>query len=170
MGPNLVPRGPPRTSGAPKRGISGQKVPFRTPRGPEGARYQVKVCLEFKPAGPIGGSWDQICPPWTLRGSPGPQMGPFGAQKTLFAYFLELCGSIWAITVLDEPGIPLRFSGHPTGLYFEKKFPHKIGPWKFRASGHFGPNGALLGPPGTCLLYTSPSPRDATLSRMPSSA
>ena len=23
--------------------------------------------------------------------------------------------------------------------------------------------------PGTCLLYTSPSPRDATLSRMPSS-
>ena len=25
-------------------------------------------------------------------------------------------------------------------------------------------------PPETCLLYTSPSPRDATLSRMPSSA
>ena len=25
-------------------------------------------------------------------------------------------------------------------------------------------------PPNTCLLYTSPSPRDATLSRMPSSA
>ena len=24
--------------------------------------------------------------------------------------------------------------------------------------------------PGACLLYTSPSPRDATLSRMPSSA
>ena len=31
---------------------------------------------------------------------------------------------------------------------FQKKFPHKIGPWKCRASGHFGPNGALLGPPG----------------------
>ena len=30
----------------------------------------------------------------------------------------------------------------------------------------------LLGPPGppTCLLYTSPSPRDRTRSRMPSSA
>ena len=27
-----------------------------------------------------------------------------------------------------------------------------------------------LPPPGACLLYTSPSPRDATLSRMPSSA
>ena len=26
------------------------------------------------------------------------------------------------------------------------------------------------GDPRTCLLYTSPSPRDATLSRMPSSA
>ena len=28
----------------------------------------------------------------------------------------------------------------------------------------------LLGPVTACLLYTSPSPRDATLSRMPSSA
>ena len=27
-----------------------------------------------------------------------------------------------------------------------------------------------LSPPYICLLYTSPSPRDATLSRMPSSA
>ena len=30
--------------------------------------------------------------------------------------------------------------------------------------------GALVKPEGSCLLYTSPSPRDATLSRMPSSA
>ena len=29
---------------------------------------------------------------------------------------------------------------------------------------------AQLGAPKCCLLYTSPSPRDATLSRMPSSA
>ena len=28
----------------------------------------------------------------------------------------------------------------------------------------------LFSLPGACLLYTSPSPRDATLSRMPSSA
>ena len=29
---------------------------------------------------------------------------------------------------------------------------------------------AFVAPKKTCLLYTSPSPRDATLSRMPSSA
>ena len=34
--------------------------------------------------------------------------------------------------------------------------------------GLIGPNGC--GKSTTCLLYTSPSPRDATLSRMPSSA
>ena len=28
----------------------------------------------------------------------------------------------------------------------------------------------MLGPSGSCLLYTSPSPRDGLLSRMPSSA
>ena len=28
----------------------------------------------------------------------------------------------------------------------------------------------LIGPNGACLLYTSPSPRDRSLSRMPSSA
>ena len=31
-------------------------------------------------------------------------------------------------------------------------------------------DGEALDPDETCLLYTSPSPRDATLSRMPSSA
>ena len=31
-------------------------------------------------------------------------------------------------------------------------------------------DGAYQSRPGVCLLYTSPSPRDATLSRMPSSA
>ena len=29
---------------------------------------------------------------------------------------------------------------------------------------------AIVGPSGSCLLYTSPSPRDRTRSRMPSSA
>ena len=35
------------------------------------------------------------------------------------------------------------------------------------AGGAFSPHAALV---WACLLYTSPSPRDATLSRMPSSA
>ena len=33
-----------------------------------------------------------------------------------------------------------------------------------------GHRGGVIGAVVTCLLYTSPSPRDATLSRMPSSA
>ena len=37
---------------------------------------------------------------------------------------------------------------------------------KGKIFGLIGPNGSGK----TCLLYTSPSPRDATLSRMPSSA
>ena len=36
----------------------------------------------------------------------------------------------------------------PQAYISRKKFLHKIGPWKFRANGHFGPNGAHLGPPG----------------------
>ena len=35
---------------------------------------------------------------------------------------------------------------------------------------HQPPYPPLVAPPDSCLLYTSPSPRDATLSRMPSSA
>ena len=52
-----------------------------------------------------------------------------------------------AAKVLNEPHLGLR-TGH-----------------NFRSL-----NYAQTGPIYTCLLYTSPSPRDATLSRMPSSA
>ena len=70
---------------------------------------------------------DQLGAVGTKSGPPGPsevlkrtffgQNGPF---LPLFGRFLELGGSICAITVLDEQSIPLRCSGHPTSLYFEK--------------------------------------------------
>jgi hypothetical protein len=96
--------------------------PFWDPGDPEGTQYQVKVSgdHESNPGRPMGGSWDQIwsteVPKRTLYG----QNGPF---LPLFDRFLKLGGSIWTITVLDEQSIPLRFSGHPTSLYFEKKIP-----------------------------------------------
>ena len=40
----------------------------------------------------------------------------------------------------------------------------------FDETGDVSPAIQQHGPPRACLLYTSPSPRDATLSRMPSSA
>ena len=96
----------------------------------ERARYQVKVCgdHESNPGRPIRCSWDQICPPGLTEDIRSPQKGPFGAQTNPFACFLELGGSIWAKTVLNEPGIPLRRSGHPTSLYLkQKEFPKKLG-------------------------------------------
>ena len=48
--------------------------------------------------------------------------------------------------------------GATSDLYFSEGGHHR----KF--------SGKLFGKPNVCLLYTSPSPRDATLSRMPSSA
>ena len=57
----------------------------------------------------------------------------------------------------------------PQAYILRKKFPHKIGPWKFRANGHFGSNGALLGPPGAqerpdtrpkCVVTMSPTQVD----------
>ena len=75
----------------------------------EGARYQVKVCgdHESNPDGPIGSSWDQICPPGPSEDLWDPKRGLSGPKRTLFACFLEMGGSVWAITVLNEPGIPL---------------------------------------------------------------
>ena len=51
-------------------------------------------------------------------------------------------------------------SGLSAAYYLSKK--HHVD--LFEREDHFG------GHSHTCLLYTSPSPRDATLSRMPSSA
>ena len=63
---------------------------------------------------------------------------------------------------------PSRFLDEiPDGLVTEAE-----GSRKRRKSSSFGSSGSYgtSGWSSTCLLYTSPSPRDATLSRMPSSA
>ena len=95
--------------------------------------------------GPIPGQsvwWPWIQPMRANRVQLGPNLPSLGSprtsgapkrvlswpKQTLFACFLELGGSIWAITVLNEPGIPLRRSGHPTSLYLkQKEFPEKLG-------------------------------------------
>ena len=57
----------------------------------------------------------------------------------------------------------------PQAYISREKIPHKIGPWKFRANGHFGPKRALLGPLGTqkgpdtrskCVVSMSPAQAD----------
>ena len=72
-----------------------------------------------------------------------------------------------------------EFNG-PSGIAFDSndnafvadQFNHRI--QKYDSSGKFilqwGSKGDSIGQFNICLLYTSPSPRDATLSRMPSSA
>ena len=67
----------------------------------------------------------RLGPKRLLLGSPDVLERTFYGQNVpflpVFDPFLALGGSIWAITVLDEQGIPLRCSGHPTSLCSEKK-------------------------------------------------
>ena len=84
--------GPPKS---PKGPFVAKTSPFRAPLGPKGARYQVKVCgdHESNPGGPMGGSWDQICPPGPSEDLWGPKRGLSGPKGTPFACVLELGGS-----------------------------------------------------------------------------
>ena len=69
-------------------------------------------------------------------------------------------------SVLAEAGIDVSTTTHPlkgrTGLYRIVQFAHRN-----QRDGYCGKKRTAL---TTCLLYTSPSPRDRTRSRMPSSA
>ena len=67
----------------------------------------------------------------------GPKRGLWGHNKPLIAGFLTLGGPTWAITVLNEPGIPLRRSGHPTSLYLKQK--NFLKNWAVEIKG-LGPN------------------------------
>ena len=57
-----------------------------------------------------------------------------------------------------ESGAILMYLGEKSGKFYDKENRLKINQWLMAQMGY------------VCLLYTSPSPRDATLSRMPSSA
>ena len=103
--PNLVTW---ETSDAPKRGILGQNRPDTRPN-----------CVVIM----------SLTKRWQL----GPNLAPRGPPRTtgflrpkqalfpVFDRFIEVSGSIWALTVLDEQGVPLRCSG-PGHIYIQPKF------------------------------------------------
>ena len=73
-------------------------------------------------------------------------------EKALFAYELK--------TISKDGFIPLKDLGFPE---LNKKIPYMLdGKARVLRAGSY--------PPDSCLLYTSPSPRDRQKSRMPSSA
>ena len=66
-------------------------------------------------------------------------------------------------------GLTAWFGKGPKGDWVDISAPKKKG--KFQACGRkSAKGGSKRGYPKCCLLYTSPSPRDGLLSRMPSSA
>ena len=98
------------------------------------------------------------------------QSGPTGQQTSVF-----MRGSNSNHTLVLLNGIPINDQSTTNGAFdFGQDFTHslnRIEVYKGSAGVHFGAD-AVGGAINliTCLLYTSPSPRDATLSRMPSSA
>ena len=72
----------------------------------------------------------------------------------------ESFGGTWDL--FKYPGIRSDSDMHTLGYSFK--------PWTHKKSIANAPAGAFAIDFLCCLLYTSPSPRDATLSRMPSSA
>ena len=67
----------------------------------------------------------------------------------------EMLDLRYAHSLLEEPGLSTKITG-ALGVPVEKGFDLLPRGWRDRIA--------------TCLLYTSPSPRDGLLSRMPSSA
>ena len=111
-------------------------IKFGLWKGPD-TRSKCVVTMNPTQAGQSGVVGIKSASPGPSEDLQGPKRGLSGPKRTLFACFLELGGSIWAITVLNEPGIPLRRSGHPTSLYLkQKEFPEN---WAVEVKG-LGPN------------------------------
>ena len=94
----------------------------------------------------------------------------FGALATALAATIGTGSIVGVATAILAGGPGAVFWMWITGVFgIATKYAEVYAAVKYRVRDH---NGAMLG--GAmyicCLLYTSPSPRDATLSRMPSSA
>ena len=90
---------------------------------------------------------------------------------SLSSALLILFASLSLTTVAKSAEFFTIGTGGPTGVYFQTgnaicKMLHKSA----ISAEHGRKKGTAKAYRCTCLLYTSPSPRDATLSRMPSSA
>ena len=127
VGPKSGPWGLPKDLRGPKKGVYWQKrtllgapgVPARSLKGPKHMVVMRLTQLDQPAAvepktGPRG-------PPRTSGAPNRVFRGPNRPFLPVFDHFLELGGSKLAITVLDEQGIPLRCSGHPTSLYLKQK-------------------------------------------------
>ena len=93
-------------------------------------------------------------------------MGPFFEQDN---YESKNLGKIEVIAVEPKDQKLLFIGSHGSGLWRSKDAGASWEPLRDQADNLFI-TAIGIDPYNTCLLYTSPSPRDATLSRMPSSA
>ena len=100
---------------------------------------------------------------------------PFAESGAINIFFLNLPKANRGITFLDQqlhrengPVVLLNADMKEGERVHTQKVGHLIG-FEEVSSGGIGASKEYKKPYG-CLLYTSPSPRDATLSRMPSSA
>ena len=89
-------------------------------------------------------------------------------MKPLYAVIENIDANSWLtiLAIFILLGISAFFSGSETALTAASR--GKL--HSMADKGSRGAKRALALTEDTCLLYTSPSPRDATLSRMPSSA
>ena len=78
------------------------------------------------------------------------------------------CGDLFGIETVNTPEIPLMNLRFVKKHHFEDDKGYGI--YFFRFNDELLYAGSYCGSSGVCLLYTSPSPRDRTRSRMPSSA
>ena len=97
-------------------------------------------------------------------------------MKWAMTFAALICTTITLVSQVPEiavgPEIPLRQSDEYQGLLHADESGYTIYLYERSGKGILGEAGRnlIIEKYDNCLLYTSPSPRDATLSRMPSSA